>query len=302
MAASIQNQFDQQLAKNKLQMGSINMFVKNSSGVLKKVLMCRPTYLQAAPINEIAVQWSHTKLNRVIMENEYFALLKAYENNGVEVVSLDAGAKRPNAVFSRDFGCCLREGYVLGNFKEPIRFLEKEAYRRKMEEIGLPLIVEVKNGLFEGGDFSFLDDNTLAIGMIARTNTKGIEEIRNGISKYGYKIIPVPCDAAYLHLDLLFNLVDEKLALVYKKALPEDFLKILKQKGIETIDIPDERVFQLGCNVEALGNKKVISLKSNEYVNTQLDKHGINVIEVDITEIVKAGGGPHCMTFPLSRE
>ena len=30
------------------------MFVKNSIGVLKKVLMCRPTYLKAVPINEIA--------------------------------------------------------------------------------------------------------------------------------------------------------------------------------------------------------------------------------------------------------
>jgi len=30
-------------------------------------------------------------------------------------------------------------------------------------------------------------------------------------------------------------------------------------------------------------------------------KRGIKVTEVDITEIVKAGGGPHCMTFPLSR-
>ncbi|WP_196594209.1 dimethylarginine dimethylaminohydrolase family protein [Pectinatus sottacetonis] len=278
------------------------MFVKNSSGVLKKVLMSRPTYLQAAPINEIAKQWSRTKLSRDIMEKEHLAMVKAYEDNGVETILLDADEKRPNSTFSRDFGCCLREGYVLGNFREPIRFLEREAYRNRMEELGIPLIAEVKEGLFEGGDFTFLDDNTLAIGMVARTNTKGIEEIKAGISKYGYEVVPVPCDESYLHLDLLFNLVDEKLALVYQKALPADFLQLLKKKGIETINVPDEKVFHLGCNVEALGNKRVISLKSNEYVNTQLDKRGIKVIEVDINEIVKAGGGPHCMTFPLLRK
>ena len=30
------------------------MFVKNGTGVLKKVLLSKPQYLKAAPINEIA--------------------------------------------------------------------------------------------------------------------------------------------------------------------------------------------------------------------------------------------------------
>ena len=47
-----------------------------------------------------------------------------------------------------------------------------------MEELGIPLIAECKEGLFEGGDFTFLDDNTIAIGMVARSDEKGISEIR----------------------------------------------------------------------------------------------------------------------------
>lgn len=278
------------------------MFVKNSSAVLKKILMCRPTYLQAAPINEIARKWTHTKLSRDIMEKEHLALVEAYEGQGIEVVQLEASSDRPNSVFARDFGGCIQEGYIMGNFREPIRFLEKNAYKKKMKELDIPMIAEVREGLFEGGDFSFLDEHTLAVGVIARTNNKGIEEIRAGINKYGYTIFPVPCDASYLHLDLLFNLVDDHLALVYKKALPIEFLELLRKKEIETIDVPDARVMYLGANVEAIGKKRVISLKSNNDVNEKLDKHGIKVIEVDITEIVKAGGGPHCMTFPLLRE
>lgn len=33
------------------------MFVRNGTGVLKKVLVSRPAFLQAAPINEIAKKW-----------------------------------------------------------------------------------------------------------------------------------------------------------------------------------------------------------------------------------------------------
>lgn len=117
----------------------------------------------------------------------------------------------------------------------------------------------------------------------------------------GYTVVPVPCDPSYLHLDLLFNLVAEDLALAYRPALPKPFLDLLARKGIETAGIPAGRVFRLGCNLEAIGNRRVIALKSNHAVNELLDRHGISVTEVDVTEICKAGGGPHCMSFPLER-
>lgn len=277
------------------------MFVKNSSGVLKKVLMSRPTYLLAAPINVIAQKWAESGLDTAKMEEEHKQMVAAYEKNGVEVVMLDTDPERPNAVFSRDFGGCIREGYILGNFKEPIRYKEKEDYETIMKELGVPKVAEVKEGLFEGGDFTFLDDNTLAIGMVARSNEAGVEEIRKQLAPLGYEVIGVPCDEKYLHLDLCFNLVDEKLAVIYKEGLPEEFLEKLNQKGIDTICVSSESVFKHGCNLQALGNKRVISLKQNEYVNQELMRRGFDVTEVDITEILKAGGGPHCMTFPLLR-
>lgn len=278
------------------------MYVKNSSSVMKKVLMCRPTYLQAAPINEIAKKWSSKPLDRDKMEYEHQQMIKAYEKNGVEVELLEADATRPNSVFSRDFGGCIREGYILGRFKEPIRFKERMSYEEKMAQLGIPKVVEVKEGLFEGGDFTYLDDYTIAIGMVARSDQKGVEEIKDGLKPYGYEVIGVPCDPQYLHLDLCFNLVDEHLAVVYSEGLPKPFLELLRQKEIDTIEVPTESVFKHGCNLQAIGNKRVISLKQNTFVNEALDKKGFEITEVDITEILKAGGGPHCMTFPLKRE
>lgn len=278
------------------------MFVKNSHGVLKKVLMSRPTYLQAAPINVIAKKWADKGLDTRKMEAEHKQMVAAYEQNGVEVVMLDADKERPNSVFSRDFGGCIREGYILGKFKEPIRYQERIDYEAIMKKLGVPKVAEVKTGLFEGGDFTFLDEHTLAIGMVARSNEAGVMEIREQLEPLGYKVISVPCDEKYLHLDLCFNLVDEKLAVVYREGLPRDFLNLLEKKGIETIGVSTESVFKHGCNLQALGNKRVISLKQNEFVNRELRNRGFSVTEVDITEILKAGGGPHCMKFPLLRE
>lgn len=278
-----------------------NMYVKNSTGVLKKVLMCRPTYLKPVPINEIAKKWQDTTLDIEKLEKEHKLMIDAYEANGVEVVLLDTDPRMTNSVFARDFGGCIREGYILGRFREEIRFFERDAYKNKMAELGVPVVSECTEGLFEGGDFTFLDDNIIAIGMVARSNPKGIQEIQEQLAKYGYKVIGVPLDEKYLHFDLCFNMVDDKLALAYRAALPQEFLKIIDEMGIETIDVPSESIFELGCNVQALGNKRVISLEQNTYANEEMRKRGIKVTEVDITEIVKAGGGPHCMTFPLRR-
>jgi N-dimethylarginine dimethylaminohydrolase len=277
------------------------MFVKNGTGVLKKVLLCRPTYLKVSPINEIAKKWLDVPLDINKMETEHQALVQAYQDNGVETVFLKALPDLPYEVFTRDFGGCVREGYVLGKFREPVRFGERAVCQHRMEELGVPLIAEVTKGRFEGGDFCFLDGNTIAVGMIARSNLEGVEELRPALEKYGYTVLGVPAAEKYLHLDMCFNMVAEDLAVAYTPCLPENFQRELKKRGIEIIPGTEEAIFDHGYNLQALGERRVISLKQNTALNEALDRRGIRVIEVDITEILKAGGGPHCMTFPLER-
>ena len=278
------------------------MFVKNGTGVLKKVLVSRPSYLKPAPINEIAKKWKDTIMDVELMEREHKLFTDAYRSEGVEVVYLDADPERPNSVFARDFGGCVKEGYILGNFKLDMRYKEHADYEKRMEELGIPCIARVEHGLFEGGDFMFINETTIAIGMADRSNAKGVEEIRKQLEPLGYRIIPVPLNPAYLHLDMCFNLVDENLAVAYAKGLPEEFRKKLKELDIELVEVEEEAIFLHGCNLQALGDHRVLSLARNTIVNRQLRDRGMRVIELPITEILKAGGGPHCMTFPLIRE
>ena len=170
-----------------------------------------------------------------------------------------------------------------------------------MKELGVPVIVEVREGLFEGGDFMFLDEHTIALGMFARTDKKGFEEIKAGLAPYGYEVLPVPGPEAYLHLDMCFNLVDDHIAVAYPGALTEDFKQELAKREIEIVPVPEEAIFAHGCNLQAIGDHRVLSLARNTRVNEELRKRGMTVIELPVTEILKAGGGPHCMTFPLVR-
>lgn len=190
---------------------------------------------------------------------------------------------------------CVKEGYILGNFKLPLRYKEHMDYEQKMRELGIPVIARVEHGLFEGGDFAFLNETTIAVGMADRTNETGVEEIRTQLAPYGYRVIGVPLNPAYLHLDMCFNLVDDHLAVAYYNGLPDAFREELKKLEVKIIPVSEEAIFAHGCNLQALGNHRVISLSRNKEVNREMEKNGMDVIELPITEILKAGGGPHCM-------
>ena len=276
------------------------MFVKNSTGKLKQVLMSYPQYLSIEPINVISKYFKDHQLDKKKIDEEFNLLVQTYQNLGIEVFFLPPSETYPDSVFARDFGACLKDGYILGRFKHEYRKNERKAYEKKMQELNIPQLFKIHEGYFEGGDFFFLDDKTIVIGLSERTNQIGYQEIKKHF-KNQYEVLFVKSDPEFLHLDMCFNLIDEHLALICKEAFDISFLQELQKRKIELIEVSKEDIFRHGLNVQALGDKKVLALKKNHDINLQIKQKGYEVIELDITEILKCGGGIHCMTFPLKR-
>jgi N-dimethylarginine dimethylaminohydrolase len=279
-------------------------FVKNSTNVLKKVLLCPTTYFEFESINVITEGWvsKGEQINKEECKREHAEFTQAYRENGVEVVMMEPSEGLYHQVFARDFGVCIDEGFIMGKFREPSRIGETIAYEEKMKELGIPNIARCTTGVFEGGDFFFLDDYTMVQGIIARTDRAGFDNVRSQVNELGYEMIGVECKRENLHLDMCFNIIGEKVAVVCKEALPHSFLKILEKRKFQLIDVPQEDVFKHYCNLQALGGDKVISFNNNKTVNEKIAALGFKVIKVDLVEILKGGGGPHCMSFPLLRE
>lgn len=278
------------------------MYVANGTGRLEKVLLSKPKHVhRAEQINEISKRWDLQKIDEGRVQKEFRDLHVLYESLGISVELMEKDEILPHAVFARDFGGCVNEGYILGKFKNGIRLPETAAYEEKMAELGVPLLGEVSGtGVFEGGDFAFLDERTVAIGLLDRTNPQGFGQITDILEPLGYEVYPVEMDPRYLHLDMCFNLVAPKVAIGYA-GLPETFVALLESMGIELVTDDEPAIFRHGYNVQAIGCHEVVSLTANHFINSKMREKGLTVHEIDLSELLKLGGGIHCMTFPLKR-
>lgn len=270
---------------------------------LKKVILCPPTYFEFEPINVITEEWLEKgeKANKAACLEEHSEFAQCYRENGVEVIMMDPTPGLHYEVFARDFGASIAEGMIMGAFREPVRKGETEVYEAKIKELGVPVAARCTCGAFEGGDFWYLDEYTMVQGVIARTDWDGFNSVRRQVEEYGYNMIGIPCKRENLHLDMCFNIVAEKVAVVCKDALPDFFLQMLNKRGFTLIDVPQEGVFRHYCNLQNIGNDRVISFENNKKVNDAMRALGITVITPHLEEILKGGGGPHCMTMPLER-
>lgn len=280
-------------------------FVSNSTGRLRRVLLCPPTYFHFQPINEITrlvLASGEPEADLAVLAREHAEFAEAYRSAGVEVVLIDPDPDLPYMVYARDFGACLTEGVLIGSFREPVRQGEELRYAAKLAELGVPLIGRITRGAFEGGDFWFLDESTVVHGVVARTTWQGVVNAQEILEPLGYTVTGVQLASRNLHLDMAFNIVAPGVAVCATAQMPEFFLKMLRKRRFELIDVPSEGVFKHHCNVQALGDGIVLTFAGNTEVNKRLQALGLEVITPEITQILKGGGGPHCMTFPLLRD
>ncbi|MDG3141757.1 arginine deiminase family protein [Streptococcus suis] len=282
---------------------SEKVYVSNATNELKKVIVCSPKYYKFNAINEITKAWmekGETEQNELMVQ-EWQTLIDAYKANGVEVVEMEPQKEMEVQTFARDFGAMIKEGAIIGKFRHPARQVETAAYEAKLKELGVPIVARCNAGCFEGGDFWMIDEHTLAFGLVDRTDEAGVANLREQLQKFGYTVVGVPIAPEHLHLDMCFNIIAPKVCLASKSVLPYWFIRMLERRDFTIIDVPEELIEKHGCNVQALGNNKVLGIKNNVSVNDAMEKAGVEVIKLPLEQILKAGGGPHCMTYPVER-
>jgi N-dimethylarginine dimethylaminohydrolase len=272
-------------------------YCTNEYGKLKKVVVVSPENMQ---INEIIneTQKHYLKENididKAVSQHKTFVeTLKKY---GSEVVHLQPSPEFNEQVFTRDIGFTIHDQFFVASMNTDVRRGEVKTLKHWLEENEVPYN-ELLHSI-EGGDV-LVDEENIWIGVSGRTNQLAIQSLRNQLTQYTVHELPLREDI--LHLDCVFTIISSEWALVYPPAFSKEDFEIIK-RHYNIIKVTDEEQFQMGPNVLAIGDQTIISLTQNHDLNERIRAQGFEVIELDLSEIIKSGGSFRCCTLPLVRE
>jgi len=212
-----------------------------------------------------------------------------------------------DAIYARDASVVSPRGLVLASMGKAARRQEPEAQGRVFRALGLTVLGAIQPpGTLEGGDVVWFDERTAAVGCGYRTNDDGILQLQELVGR-DVRIIVVdlphyrgPSDV--FHLMSIISPVDADLAVVYSPLMPVRFREWLLARGVRLIEVPDEEFESMGANVLAIAPRECVMLDGNPVTRARLETAGARVSVYDGSEISsKGGGGPTCLTRPLSR-
>ncbi|HEU5471308.1 MAG TPA: arginine deiminase-related protein [Actinophytocola sp.] len=200
----------------------------------------------------------------------------------------------PDMVFAANAATVVGGRVLAARYRYPQRSGEEPVYRNWFAEHGYP--VRAARFVNEGeGDFLVTGERILA-GTGFRTERRAHDEAQEhlGLPVVGLTLV----DPYFYHLDTALAVLDHETIMYYPGAFSKRSQAILRELYPSAIRAgrADAEVF--GLNAVSDGRNVLLPTQATRLVEA-LRRAGFNPIGVDLTELLKAGGGAKCCTLEL---
>lgn len=296
---------------------TVEPYCFNETDQLKSVILGYPDNLYLnqdpnahyTPNNQILAK-NIARGNRPVREKsmeEFSHLKEVMEDLGIDVLSAEALPAETgviNQMYARDIGFVIGDTFYVSSMSRPNRREEWRGIERHLDDMPENRVIRVPQGVVaEGGDI-IVDKGNVFVGISQRTTEEGFDYLARQVARQGLKAVPVHLRSLkegqdVLHLDCAFVPVGEDSALMFEDGMTEVPPEIRDNYNI--IPVTPEEQQELATNVLVASPKQVIARDTAARVNAEMDKRGINVIEVPFNEAPRAGGSLRCCTLPLVR-
>jgi dimethylargininase len=237
---------------------------------------CELTYLSRAPIDIDLARRQHAA---------YEALLASL---GYDVVSLPRLDDQPDAVFIEDAGLALDEVAIVAPMGAPSRAAESASVADALA-CYLPVLRLTSPATLDGGDV-LRAGRQLFVGRSQRTNSAAIDQLTQRLAPHGYDVTAIDVGGA-LHL---------KSACAYLGG----FAMLVNPDWIDVTPLGDFELVACdasepwGASALLAGDTLVMAAGFPRTAGALRDR-GLDVHEIDLSELRKAEGGPTCLSILL---
>ncbi len=276
-------------------------------GVLRDVLLGPADFYQwreTSSVSKKSIRRNY-QFDPETANRQHREMIAAYRSAGVTVHLHEPDPVLPYQIFARDSSVMTPYGAIITNmanwWRRGENFRAIETYAR----LGIPVYDYVTAGTFEGGDFNVIEPGVVLIGWEGsegRSQQEAALQVQQWFTAEGWEVMLTDIDPFYVHIDLMVVMLAPKLAAVCLESTDPDVVNWLKSKNIEIISVPFQDTLDLGCNVVALGNDRILLPEKSSVLKEKARAHGLEVYDPDVSMITPGGGGVHCMCQALRRD
>jgi N-dimethylarginine dimethylaminohydrolase len=279
--------------------------VDSEYGTLRDVLIGPIDHFKWQAGNAVAERAERIGLHFdfLVARRQYEEMIDAYRSAGVAVHFLAAEPGLPYQIFARDSSIMTPWGAVIMQLQKPYRRGEYAACLKFYLAHGIQIYDLVTAGNVEGGDFMVLQPGVAACGYSGeRSIEPAVRQLQSWFEAEGWELHTYAFDPHFLHLDVQMGMIAEGLAVVCVEAVEPELVEWLRTKNIRAISIPYADAMQLGSNVVALGNERVMVPAASKNLIAACRAEGLTVYDPDVSMIANGGGAVHCMCQALKRD
>ncbi|HEY2692792.1 MAG TPA: arginine deiminase-related protein [Streptosporangiaceae bacterium] len=257
-------------------------------------LMCPPDYFA---VKYAINPWMNPDepVNAGLAQHQWRQLRETFVRLGHTVRTIGPRPGLPDMVFAAN-GATVVGGKVLGaRFRYPQRAAEADAYLSWFTENGYSTAISPRHTNEGEGDIVSAGRVIIA-GHGFRTDAAAVGELEE---LFGLPVLSVRLvDPRYYHLDTALCVLDAGTAAYYPAAFDDAGRATLAGHFAELIEAKDEDAEALGLNAISDGRHVVLPEQATSLAG-QLAEKGFEPVGVDMSEFLKAGGGPKCCTLEL---
>lgn len=267
----------------------------------RRYLMCRPTHFT---VDYSINPWMNpdVPVDTALAVRQWETLVRVYRELGHRVEQIEPVPGLPDMVFAANSGTVVA-GRVLGaRFRAPQRAAEADHYRRWFlangyRDVVLPAAINEAEG-----DFAWTGRLLLA-GTGFRTDPAAHAEAQEAL---GVPVVSLHLvDPRYYHLDTALCVLDDSpiapAVAYYPAAFSAGSQRVLARLFPDAVLADATDAVCLGLNGVSDGRNVVLPVQATNLA-AQLVQRGYRPVGVDLSELLKSGGGPKCCTMELRPE
>lgn len=255
------------------------MLVALTREVSPNIGQCELTYKQRESIDITIARKQHNKY------------VECLSDLGCKIHCLPAEPSLPDSVFVEDTCIVLDELAIITRPGAASRRPETSSIAKALEAHRDLVFIEPP-GTIDGGDVLRIG-KTLFVGLSSRSNRAGIEQMRNILNPFKYKVQGVQVSGC-LHLKSAVTQVASDTLLINRARVDADDLERMKLIEVD----PSE---PSGANALLVG-EIVVYPKGFGRTRKRIEEAGIEVRGLDISELRKAEAGITCCSLLFEEE